>query len=33
LRIKDDNAGIAVSTSPERTQSDSRSIYAGANRG
>ena len=33
LRVKDDNAGMAVSTSPERTQAASRSIYAGGNRG
>ena len=33
LRIKDDSVGIAVSTSPERTQAASRSIYAGGNRG
>jgi hypothetical protein len=33
LRVKDDNADIVVSTSPERTQAASRSIYAGGNRG
>jgi len=33
LGIKDDSAGIPVSTCPERTQAASRSIYAGGNRG
>jgi hypothetical protein len=33
LGVEDDNAGIGVSTSPERTQADSRSIYAGGTRG
>lgn len=33
LRIKDDNPDIAVSTSPERTEAASRSIYAGGHRG
>lgn len=33
LRDKDDNAGIAGSTSAEHTQASSWSIYAGGNRG
>jgi hypothetical protein len=33
LRVKDDNAGIPVSTSPERTHAASRSIFVGGNRG
>jgi hypothetical protein len=33
LGVKDDNPGIGISTSPERTQSDSGSIHAGGNRG
>jgi hypothetical protein len=33
LGVKDDNAGIGISTSPERTPAASRSIYAEGNRG